>query len=203
MNLLKRVKNILLTPKSEWEVIKGEPLSIAGMFTKYAMVLAAIPALGGFIGYALVGVSIPFFGNFRYPVVRGLIWALLTYILSLVGTFVLALIVDNLAPSFGAKKDMVASVKTVVFAYTASWLGGIFAIFPSLSMLAALFGIYSLILLWMGMKALKEVPSNKMVGYFVVTLIAAIAIFFVIGLIVSSVALGGGAAAGIFGNHTL
>ena len=198
MNLLKRVKNILLTPKSEWEVIKGEPLSIAGMFTKYAMVLAAIPALGGFIGYALVGVSIPFFGNFRYPVVRGLIWALLTYILSLVGTFVLALIVDNLAPSFGAKKDMVASVKTVVFAYTASWLGGIFAIFPSLSMLAALFGIYSLILLWMGMKALKEVPSNKMVGYFVVTLIAAIAIFFVIGLIVSSVALGGGAAAGIF-----
>ena len=198
MNLLKRVKNILLTPKSEWEVIKGEPLSIAGMFTKYAMVLAAIPALVGFIGYALVGVSIPFFGNFRYPVVRGLIWALLTYILSLVGTFVLALIVDNLAPSFGAKKDMVASVKTVVFAYTASWLGGIFAIFPSLSMLAALFGIYSLILLWMGMKALKEVPSNKMVGYFVVTLIAAIAIFFVIGLIVSSVALGGGAAAGIF-----
>ena len=198
MNLLKRVKNILLTPKSEWEVIKGEPLTIAGMFTKYAMVLAAIPALGGFIGYALVGVSIPFFGNFRYPVVRGLIWALLTYILSLVGTFVLALIVDNLAPSFGAKKDMVASVKTVAFAYTASWLGGIFAIFPSLSMLAALFGIYSLILLWMGMKALKEVPSNKMVGYFVVTLIAAIAIFFVIGLIVSSVALGGGAAAGIF-----
>jgi hypothetical protein len=67
MGLLERAKNILLTPKSEWEVIKDEPLSISGIFTKYAMILAAIPALAGFIGYSLVGVSIPFFGNFRWP----------------------------------------------------------------------------------------------------------------------------------------
>jgi hypothetical protein len=200
MGLLERAKNILLTPKSEWEVIKDEPLSISGIFTKYAMILAAIPALAGFIGYSLVGVSIPFFGNFRYPLGRGLIWALSTYILSLAGIFILALIVDKLALSFGAKKNLAASVKTVVFAYTASWIGGIFAIFPSLSMLAALVSIYSLFLLWMGMKSLKEVPPNRMLGYFAVTLIAAIAIFFVISLIVSSVALGGGAAAGVFGN---
>jgi hypothetical protein len=200
MGLLERAKNILLTPKSEWEVIKDEPLSISGIFTKYAMILAAIPALAGFIGYSLVGVSIPFFGNFRYPLGRGLIWALSTYILSLAGIFILALIVDKLALSFGAKKNLAASVKTVVFAYTASWIGGIFAIFPSLSMLAALVSIYSLFLLWMGMKSLKEVPPNRILGYFAVTLIAAIAIFFVISLIVSSVALGGGAAAGVFGN---
>jgi hypothetical protein len=200
MGLLERAKNILLTPKSEWEVIKDEPLSISGIFTKYAMILAAIPALAGFIGYSLVGVSIPFFGNFRYPLGHGLIWALSTYILSLAGIFILALIVDKLALSFGAKKNLAASVKTVVFAYTASWIGGIFAIFPSLSMLAALVSIYSLFLLWMGMKSLKEVPPNRILGYFAVTLIAAIAIFFVISLIVSSVALGGGAAAGVFGN---
>ena len=203
MNLVERAKNILLTPKSEWEVIKGEPLSITGMFTKYAMILAAIPALAGFIGYSLIGVSIPFFGNFRYPVVRGLIWALLTYILSLAGTFVLALIVENLAPLFGAKKNLIASVKTVVFAYTPAWIGGIFAIFPSLSILTALVSIYSLFLLWMGMKSLKEVPANKIVGYFVVTLIVAIVIFFVIGLIVSFVALGGGIAAGVFADPAL
>jgi len=203
MNLVERAKNILLTPKSEWEVIKGEPLSITGMFTKYAMILAAIPALAGFIGYSLIGVSIPFFGNFRYPVVRGLIWALLTYILSLAGTFVLALIVENLAPLFGAKKNLIASAKTVVFAYTPAWIGGIFAIFPSLSILTALVSIYSLFLLWMGMKSLKEVPANKIVGYFVVTLIVAIVIFFVIGLIVSFVALGGGIAAGVFADPAL
>ncbi|MBU4269182.1 MAG: YIP1 family protein [Acidobacteria bacterium] len=203
MNLIKRVKNILLTPKTEWQVIKGEPLSIAGMFTKYAMILAAIPALAGFIGYSLVGVSLPFFGTFRYPLSRGLAWALLTYVLSLAGAFFLALIVDNLAPWFGAKKNLVASAKAVVFANTAAWIGGIFAIFPSLSMLAALVGIYSLVLLWMGMKLLKEVPPGKMTGYFLVTLIAAVAIFFLIGLVVSSAALGGGSAAGVFGTPAL
>ena len=198
MNVVKRAASILLTPKAEWQVIKNEPLTVGGMFTKYAMVLAAIPALAGFIGYSLVGVSLPFFGTFRYPLVRGLIWALLTYILSLAGTYVLAMIVDKLAPSFGAKKNSVASVKAVVFAYTASWIGGIFAILPSLSIISALVGIYSLFLLWMGMKTLKEVPSGKMAGYFLVTLIIAVAIFFVIGLAVSSLAFGGGAAAGVF-----
>ena len=200
MNLLQRAKNILLTPKSEWEVIKGEPMSIAGMFTRYAMILAAIPALAGFIGYSLIGVSVPFFGIFRYPAIRGLIWAILTYILSLGGTYVLAMIVDKLAPSFGAKKNFLASVKVVVFAYTASWIGGIFAIFPSLSIISTLVGIYSLFLLWMGMKSLKEVPSGRMAGYFLVTLIMAVVIFFVIGLIISSLALGGAGAAGIFSN---
>ena len=48
MNLVERAKNILLTPAKEWDVIKGEQLTIVDMFTKYAMILAAIPAVAGF-----------------------------------------------------------------------------------------------------------------------------------------------------------
>ena len=51
MNLVERAKNILLTPAKEWDVIKGENLTIVDMFTKYAMILAAIPAVAGFIGF--------------------------------------------------------------------------------------------------------------------------------------------------------
>jgi len=199
MNLVKRAKNILLTPRKEWQAIKTEPLTVAGVFAKYAMILAAIPALAGFIGYSLVGVSLPFFGTFRYPASRGLLWALLTYVLSLAGAFLLTLVVDALAPRFGASKNLAASAKAVVFAHTAAWVGGIFAVLPSLSILVTLAGVYSLVLLWLGIKALKEVPAGKMAGYFVVILIAAVALFFVIGLAVSSLAFGGGAAAGVFG----
>ncbi|MCU0276486.1 MAG: YIP1 family protein [Acidobacteria bacterium] len=199
MNLVKRAKNILLTPRREWQAIKTEPLTVAGVFAKYAMILAAIPALAGFIGYSLVGVSLPFFGTFRYPASRGLLWALLTYVLSLAGAFLLALVVDALAPRFGASKNLAASAKAVVFAHTAAWVGGIFAVLPSLSFLVTLAGVYSLVLLWLGIKALKEVPTGKMAGYFVVILIAAVALFFVIGLAVSSLAFGGGDAAGVFG----
>ncbi len=203
MNLVERAKNILLTPKTEWEVIKGEPLTIVDMFTNYAMILAAIPAVAGFIGFALIGIPVPFFGSIRLPIMNCLLWAVLTYVLSLVGTYALAMIIDTLAPSFGAQKDMIASTKVVVFAYTASWIGGIFSLIPSLAMLGALVGIYSLVLLWMGMKSLKEVPADKMPAYFGVSLVVAVVIFFVIGLIVRGVALGGGITAGSFGAPTL
>ncbi|HNX97354.1 MAG TPA: Yip1 family protein [Candidatus Aminicenantes bacterium] len=203
MNLVERAKNILLTPKTEWEVIKGEPLTVVDMFTKYAMILAAIPAVAGFLGHLLIGIHVPLFGNIRWPFGNSLLWAVLTYVLSLAGTYALAMIIDALAPTFGAKKDLVASTKVAVFSYTAAWVGGVFMLIPSLSVLSSLIAIYSLVLLWMGMKSLKEVPEDKMVGYFVVSLIVALVIFFVIGLIVSAVAMGGGLSAGAFGTANL
>jgi hypothetical protein len=197
---MKRVRNILLTPGSEWRVIREEPLTMAAIFARYAMVLTAIPALAGFVSYSLVGVSLPFFGTFRYPLGRGLAWALLTYVLSLAGIFLLVLVVDGLAPLFAAEKNLASSAKIVVFAYTASWIGGVFAVLPGLYLLAILAGAYSLVLLWLGIKALRNVSSSKAAGYSLVALIVAVAVYFIVALVASSIALGGGAAAGVFNN---
>jgi hypothetical protein len=190
MNLVERAKNILLTPAKEWDVIKGESLTIADMFTKYAMILAAIPAIAGFIGYVVIGVSFGF-GTFRMPIGTALVWAILTYILSLGGVFLLAFIIDTLAPTFGCAKDMVAAVKIVVFAYTAAWVAGIISIIPALAILVSLASLYSLFLMYMGMQKIKAPAKDKMVGYFVVTIVAAIVVFMLIGFIVSRVAFGG------------
>ena len=129
MNLVERAKNILLTPAKEWEVIKGEPLTIMDMFTKYAMLLAAIPAIAGFIGYSVIGISFGF-GTFRVPIGTSLVWAIMQYILSLGGVFLIAFIMDALAPTFGCTKNLVAAVKIVVFSYTAAWVAGILNIIP-------------------------------------------------------------------------
>lgn len=50
MNIVERAKNILISPKTEWEVIKNEQSTVADLFTKYALILALIPAVAGFIG---------------------------------------------------------------------------------------------------------------------------------------------------------
>ena len=189
MNLVERAKNILLTPAKEWDVIKGEQLTIVDMFTKYAMILAAIPAIAGFIGYSVIGISFGF-GTFRVPIGTSLVWAILQYILSLGGVFLIAFIMDALAPTFGCTKNLVAAVKIVVFSYTATWVAGILNIIPSLGILVGLASLYSLFLMYMGMQKIKDVPKDKMVGYFVVTIIAAIVVYFVIGMIVGAVAFG-------------
>ncbi len=190
MNLVDRAKNILFSPASEWETIKVEPITINELFTRYAVILAAIPAVAGLIGYTVFGIS---FGLGRITLGMGttITWAILTYILSLVSVYILGWIIDALAPSFGSTKDLVASMKVAVFSYTAAWVGGIFHIIPYLSVLAGLISIYSLVLLYMGLKRVKSVPDDKMVGYFVVIIVIAIVLYFIIGAIVGAVVFSG------------
>jgi hypothetical protein len=182
------VKNLLLSPAKEWEVIKGESWTVGGLFTKYAMILAAIPAVAGLIGYSLFGISYGF-GSYKLGIGTSLTWAILTYVLSLVGVYVLGFIIDVLAPSFGSTKDMVASLKVAVFASTPGWVAGILNIFPALGILVLIASIYGLVLLYMGLERVKSVPKEKMIGYFVVVLIAAIVVYVIIGAIVGAIAL--------------
>src|SRR5580692_10512027 len=130
--LVARVQNILMKPAAEWDVIDGEPATVGGLYTGYACILAAIPAIASVIGSFLLLVSL-----------------ILSYVLSLVGIFVIALIIDALAPSFGAQKSQIQALKLVVYSYTASWVAGIALIIPVLGGLIALAGwIYTLYILY-------------------------------------------------------
>ena len=187
--IIKRAIAIITKPNDEWQVIKNETMSIADMFTKYAIILAAIPAIAGFIGYGLIGISVGF-GTFRIPLGRCLIWAIFMYALSLVGVYLTAFIMDALAPSFGSQKDMNRSLKVVVFSWTPVWIAGILYIIPSIAVIVWIASLYALFLLYIGMKSLKEPPQDKLMGYFIVTLVINIVVLFLVGFIVSTIAFG-------------
>ncbi|MCP5101746.1 MAG: YIP1 family protein [bacterium] len=190
--IIKRVIGIITKPNEEWKKIKTESTTIGDLFTKYALILAAIPAVAGFIGNMLIGRSVLGF-TVRVPVSNSLIWAIMMYIMSLVGVYIVAFIIDALAPSFGSQKDMVSSMKVAVYASTASWVAGVLYIIPALSILAVIAGLYSLYLLFLGIKIVKNPPQDKAVGYFVVVIIAELVLAFLIGFIVSAVAFGSAA----------
>ena len=145
MNLVDRAKNILITPKTEWEVIKNEQTSTTDLFTKYVLILALIPVIATFIGHSLIGVSLGPFGSYKVPISNGLIYAVVYYILSVAAVYLVAFIIDSLASSFGSTKNMDASLKVAVYSYTAASIAGIFGIIPILGILGIL-GLYSLYL---------------------------------------------------------
>ena len=190
--ILKRAIAILTKPNEEWKVIKGESATIQDLYMKYAIVLAALPAIAGFIGFCVVGVSIGF-GTIRIPIGRGLVWMILQYLLSLAGVFLMGFIIDTLAPSFGAKKDLVASMKVAVYSYTAAWIAGVLYLIPAIAVLAAILSLYTLVLLYFGMDQIKEAPQDKKMGYYVVSIVVAVVVFFLIGFIVRAIAFGSGA----------
>lgn len=182
MDIVQRVKDITLKPKDTWPVIKAEQATIKELYTSYAALLAAIPPIASFIGMSLVGMSM--LGvHYRTPFGMGISHAVVSYGLSLIGLYVVAQIIDALAPSFGSQKNLINAMKVAVFSWTPSWIAGILIIIPALSPIAILLSLYSLYLFYLGLPILMDTPKDKALGYFVVTILLSIVIFILIGTV--------------------
>ena len=173
MNLVDRVKKLMLQPKAEWQVIDGETHTVQGLYTGYVMILAAIPAVCSFIGLSIIGAS--FMGvSVRVPMEQGVVHLVLNYVFALAFVYVLALIIDALAPNFGSQKNFMQALKISAFVPTAAWIGGIFGIIPVLGIISLLFSLYSLYQLFIALPLLMKTPADKSVIYFVVVLILSL-----------------------------
>ena len=174
MDLVARVKGILLNPKAEWPAIEREPGDAGYLLTNYVAIVAAIPPICAFIGTSIVG-----FGPFRIGIFSGLIRAIVTYILTLVGVWIVAYIIDFLAETFGGKRDFNNAMRVSAYAPTAAWLAGVFSIIPALSFLGIL-GLYSFYLLYTGLGALMRPPQDKAVIYTVAVVVCVIIVWVVV-----------------------
>jgi len=183
MDIIARVKAILLTPKTEWLVIEREPGDPAYLFANYVAILAAIPAVCGFIGSSIVGISVPIVGTVRVGIVSGIASALVQYLLAFVMVYVMALIIDALAPTFKGQQNQANALKLAVYSMTPVWLAGVFYLIPGLRLLGIL-GLYGLYLLWVGLQPLMKVPQEKTTGYTAAIVVCAIVISLVVGAIV-------------------
>jgi hypothetical protein len=196
MNLVERAKNIVLQPGREWPVIAAETTDTKSLFAGYAMPLAAIGPIAAWLGLSVVGISAGILGTFRAPIVAGFGSAVLAYVLSLASVFVLGLIVDALAPSFGGEKNPMQAMKCAVYAHTPAWLGGIFHLLPAIGILALVAALYGLYLLYLGLPVLMKAPADKAVGYTVVVVLCAIVLTIVVSAILGIVGFTGGAMRG-------
>lgn len=190
MNLAKltdRVKAILTTPKSEWPLLAAEPASVGSLYTGYIMILAALPAIAAFIkssliGYDLLGMTM------RLPIMSGLAHAVASYLVSLLVVYVVALVIDALAPTFGGEKNLVQALKATAYAWTASWVAGVAIIIPWLGWLIALAGVvYAIYLLYLGLPPTMKCPPERAGAYTAVSVILAIVLSWVLGLIIAAV----------------
>lgn len=186
MNLVQRVQDILLRPTATWPAIEQEPGDVASIYKRYVLILAAIPALAGFIGMTLIGVG-GFGMHIRMPVLWGLTNMVVSYALSLVMVFVVALIVDALAPSFKGQKNQLNALKLVAYGATAGFVGGIFGLIPSLSVLGLLAALYSIYLVYTGLPVLMKCPPEKAAAYTAVVVVCGIVAGLVIGAVSAAV----------------
>lgn len=181
MNLVERAKNIILTPKTEWEAVVAEEPNIQQILLGYVLPLALIPTIATIIGWGVIGMF--GFTSFTYGIAMGLVQIINAFLSVIITGFV----IDALAPSFGSQKNMGRAVQLVAYSMTPIWLAGILNILPTIGWLAGLIGLYGLFLLYLGLAPLMKTPEDKKVGYLVVSIIILIVVYFVIAAILTAI----------------
>ena len=182
MNIVDRVKNILVTPKTEWVTIETERMPSIQLLSSYLLLLALIPAACQFIGQGFIGTSVLGI-KVGGTIAWGLRSAISSYVTMVGSAYLAALVINMLATSFGSEKNFDQAFALVVYSFTPMYVAGIFYIFPSLSILVMLAGIYGLYLLYIGLQPMMKTPADKTVVYFILSLVCIIIAWIVIGAI--------------------
>lgn len=193
MSIVDRVRGILLKPASEWEIIAKEPATVSGLFTGYAMILAALPAIATILASGVLGVGSDAMAmaGLSTGLVDTIIRTALGYAVGLGMLYVMALIVNAVSPSFNGKSDLVQSLKLMTYASTPSWVIGIVTPFLAAAPLIVLlisigtlgFIVY---LIYLGLRPVLAVPQEKVAGFTVVIVL----VYVVIVIVVAAVVLG-------------
>jgi uncharacterized membrane protein YdcZ (DUF606 family) len=181
--LIDRIKNIILSPKTEWPVIETEPTTIAQLYKGYVIPLVTFSALMSFVRLSIVGI-----GFWRMPVLTGLAYALVSFAFGLLGLYVFGWLIDMLAPAFSGQRDRRQAVKTAAYAFTPGAIGAVFVLLGGLGrplhLVAAIWGIY---LLYLGLPVLMRSPREKAAAYTAAVIVCAILLFAVFGIIFAMV----------------
>ena len=160
--LAARIKGILLEPKVEWPKIAAERASIGSLYTSYIVPLAGFAVLCGFIrnllGVTVLGVT------YRPSYMESVTSAVWQLAVQLVGVFLLALVMETLAPYFDGQKDRIGALKLAGYSATAAWLSNVFLLIPWLGILTLL-SLYTLYLIRTGAPVLLKVPENKAIVF--------------------------------------
>ena len=188
--LLQRAKGIVLAPRQEWPLIAPETTSPSQLYVGYVIPLVALAALLSFLRLALIGTRVPFIGTLRIPFFEALRDAAFGLVMGLVGVFLLALIIQLLAPAFGGVRDQRQALKASAYSLTPAYLGSILALSPILpSLLQLLAGLYGIYVLYLGLPILMRSRTESAVGYTVSVVLCSIVMGFVLGAALGSLSI--------------
>lgn len=145
---------------------------------------AAFAAVMSFVHMSVIGVSLPFSGVFRSPIGSGLVYALLAFGFGLLGLFLVALIINALAPTFSGIRNQRQALKVAAYSFTPAWLAALLALSPILpTLLQFVAGCYGIYVLYLGLPILMQAPREKAFGYTATVVICTIVLGILFGVL--------------------
>ncbi len=188
MNVLSRIKGIMLKPKEEWTKIKEEALSVSKLFSSYILFLAFIPAIAQFFRFGFVGFKVPYRGWYRFGIGMAFLRAILVYGFALGLVYLFGLIMNVLAPAFSCGQNLSKAMNLAAYGLTPLLAGSVLYLIPFLGRLDIFVGLYGIYILYLGfMTHLVDAPKNKAVVFFIVSVAAAALLSVVVWVILDAI----------------
>lgn len=159
MNILSRIKGLILSPDDEWAAIDAEKKNAWELYRDYVMYLALIPPFAGFLGGYFFG-----FGHAGrlagLSLEAGLLRAALQYALSLPTLYLVAFVLSSVAPYFDGESDDTRALTLAAYSYTPAWLAALFGLAPGLRWLDVL-GFYGIYVFYHGLPRMLKCPKEN------------------------------------------
>ncbi len=186
MNLVERAKNIIVTPKTEWEVVAKEEPNVQQILFTYLFPLALIPAFA-----ALLGSLIFMQFSFGFALATGIGMALIYFVTMFLVVLLSAFIIDAFATSFSSQKNFGRSLQLVVYSFTPSFVLGVLNFIPVLGWLLYIAGsVYGVYIMYLGLGPLKQTPEDKKVVYLLISILVLGIAFWILFWILTIIIMG-------------
>lgn len=179
--IVARIKNILMEPDQEWDVIKREELTVAQVYTRYLLIAAAVPALAHFVGQIISVYSTLPIAQMPIGVSKAVGRVALYYALWLGSVHTTAFLINQLAYTFRSMPKLTDAVKLAGFAWVAVWAAGILLVVPMLRQLLVLALFYAIYILHLGLPKLMATPHDKVIPFTIVIAVAMFLLFIITG----------------------
>jgi hypothetical protein len=179
--LLLRVKNILVRPRHEWRVINDEPTTYTGIIFHYISILAIIPPAAAVAGRIIFDSRVPnntVASTITYLVLTNTLW----YCMYILNVVIVGAIISAIVTTPGSRWNGLQGLKVAAYSFTPLFIAGFIAAFPRTGWIVNAAILYSIYLLYLGIKGLAVMERNRAIGYTVASFLSAAAIVGVMNL---------------------
>jgi len=187
--MLGHVWGLLTNPQREWKAIRKERCTISHCYYSHVLILAAIPAIAGFIGTTYVGWSVAREAH-KLTFQSALQISLLFYLTMLVAVFTVGKLIQWMGQTYGARQSLAQSISLAAYTATPLFLFGIMLVYPLL-WLILLLGLpvlaYSVYLLYTGVPVMMGISRER--GFLFASAVMAVGLVMLVGVLAATVIL--------------
>jgi hypothetical protein len=187
--VLNHLWGLLSHPDQEWESIRNEPNTLSRHYLAHTVILAAIPAVCGYIGATQIGWRIGDDPTIHLLTPESALQlCTLFYLAMITGVFVLGKFIDFLSITYQGDDHTARGVALASYTSTPLFVVGVIALFPVLwvNMLVAMLAIaYTVFLLYEGIPILMKIPSER--GFMFASSVVTVGLVMLVGMMAITV----------------